>query len=145
MEMRKTEAGLVFVVGAAAFGRRLIVRRVDEMALAEKALSTALARHDLYVTVAHGGSVANNYGYPAETEGALAIATPNLCVVYVNRLPANKVTEAGVSERCIPGARPLFDLRFGKGPQREGALALVRHKLEETVSRHPLTSIAAMG
>lgn len=63
----------------------------------------------------HAGSVPNCYGYPASTDGMLAVSDPDgRVVVWILTLPANKVTLSGVVGGCVPGAHPLYDLRFGR-------------------------------
>ena len=95
---------------------RLRVRRVEEHSLAEHTLARARKHNRVAVSVRHGGSVANSYGYPAETEGAVAIAAPDGRVwVGVERLPANKVTLSGVVSAVLGGQSPWrarFDDRY---------------------------------
>ena len=68
----------------------------------------------------HGGSVANAYRYPADTEAALGLASPaGLVVVWMARLPANKVTLGGAANACLPGTRALFDGRYGEHCKQE--------------------------
>lgn len=53
----------------------------------------------------HGGGVANKYGYPAETEAMVAVASPTGRVaVWWSRLPANKVTTFGAAFAALSGA-----------------------------------------
>lgn len=96
-------------------GRRLRVRAVNEDSVAALAAELAAKRGEPAIVVRHGGDVANRYGYPAATEGVVAVAlSPYLVVVAGCRLPANKVTYAGVLAACVGQlARPLLDNRFG--------------------------------
>lgn len=93
---------------------RLKVRRVNELTVARRALMRARAWGHAAWAVDDGGGVCNSYGYRAETEGCVAYALPTgEVVVWVARLPANKVTPAGVC-RAV-GADlliPLNDDRF---------------------------------
>ena len=95
---------------------KLRVRAVCEEKLAAEATGAKCG-----YAVAHGGAVCNSYGYPAETEGALAVArTDGSVVVYRVRLPANKVTTGGVlraiaSYHGVIAAElliPRFDSRY---------------------------------
>lgn len=62
--------------------------------------------------VVHGGSVCNTYGYPAETEGCVIVASPRgTAHVIVRRLPANKVTARGVVATCL-GSDSAWCARF---------------------------------
>jgi hypothetical protein len=93
---------------------RLIVRRVNEKALALDVCRESLASEEWVVRCIHGGSVANAYRSPADTEAALALASPaGLVIVWMARLPANKVTLSGCAQKCLKGTRALFDPRFG--------------------------------
>lgn len=75
---------------------RLRVRRVDESATAADAQKKAKKSGSPSFSVRHGGDVANRYGYPAKTECCVAVALPDgRCVVWVDRIPANKATLAG--------------------------------------------------
>ena len=95
-------------------GRRLRVRRVDENWLAERVAERATEIDDWVFEVEHGGAVANCYGFPAETECALAVSDPfGVVVLWTARAPANKVTERGAAEACVSGAGDLFDKRVG--------------------------------
>ena len=115
--------------------RRLQVRRVDAESLGLEALKEANEKGKTIIKVAHGGGVANKYGYPAETEGAVAVAYPTgEHWVGFARLPANKVTYGGVFEK-VTGRRGLFDDRFSQEAQ-----AKVRKEFLEDVKskmKHP--------
>lgn len=91
----------------------------------------------------HGGSVRNSYGYPAKTEGAVAVGLPDgRGYVCVDRLPANKVTLGGVF-RTITGFSGLFDARFGwnkKAEAKAGFVAFVQTVLGSASSEHPQTT-----
>lgn len=79
-------------------GKETRLRRVNELAVAEEAIRCAATYGVPSSAAAHGGDVANGYGYAAATEGALAFALPTgECDVYLVRLPANKVTLGGVA------------------------------------------------
>lgn len=82
--------------------RRLRVRRVADLTaedITRVAALVASGRTSSYWMVRHGGSVANRYGYPAETEAVAVAAWVDGSVVRVAagaaRLPANKVTCTG--------------------------------------------------
>jgi hypothetical protein len=99
---------------------RLIARRVNEETLAEDARRKAQDSGEWQVLCCHGGSVANAYKYPADTEAALAVASPaGFVVVWMARLPANKVTKSGAANTCLPGTRALFDPRYGEHSKDE--------------------------
>lgn len=90
---------------------RLRVRRINEIALAQRALEAAKTEGKIKIFATHGGSVNNSYGYPADTEGAVCVAWPTgEATVRVVRLPANKVTQSGVFF-AVTGFRGLFDAR----------------------------------
>jgi hypothetical protein len=95
---------------------RLRTRTVDADRYASKAAAEAVVIGRSWVAT-HGGSVANSYGYAAETEGVLAAAvydtTANVVRVRVwaGQLPANKVTTGGVCG--LFGFRDLADDRVG--------------------------------
>lgn len=74
---------------------RLRARRVSEAAEADRALDDAMGDGRPTVRVQHGGSVANAYRYPAETETLVTVAFPDGRVVqFHGRRRANKVTTA---------------------------------------------------
>jgi hypothetical protein len=110
---------------------RLIVRRVNEVALADETAKDALAEGQWKARVAHGGSTAKAYRHKADTEAALAVANPaGLVVVWMAKLPASNVTKSGAANACLPGTRALFDPRYGE-TSREDAWKLLRkeHRL----------------
>lgn len=96
---------------------RIRVRRARPIAaMAHDAIATASveghARH-----VDHGGSVANCYGYPAETQAAgvsvVRVADHAYRVLAgFAVLPANKVTRSGAAARTL-GKRGPWDQRVG--------------------------------
>ena len=89
---------------------RLRVRRIDEAAIAADVSYTDGKWH---AQVTDGGSVANAYKYPADTEAALAVCDPaGRVIVWMARLPANKVTRGGAANACLRGACDLFDGRY---------------------------------
>jgi phosphotransferase system IIB component len=102
---------------------RLRVRRVDENA----AVSALREKPGWRVVVRNGGSVANAYGYAADTEAALAVRDPQgRVVVWMARLPANKVTDRGAAEHCLPGAGALFDRRVTVKDHRVAAWGVIK-------------------
>lgn len=75
---------------------RLRARGIDEMAAIVEA-----ANEDRCL-VRSGGAVANNYGYPAETEGAVVVPVGDREVyLAAARLWANKATSSGVVATCM--------------------------------------------
>jgi hypothetical protein len=127
---------------------RLRARRVDESALAERARAEAQAEHTWSIRAIHGGGVANSYGYPADTEAAVAVADPEgRTVVFMARLRANKVTTAGAANCCLAGVRPLFDDRYRDEARIEAARLLVQctARIELIVRTAPGSVIAALG
>lgn len=115
--------------------RRLRVRRVDEHALATAV--SASEKPGWYASIRTGGSVANKYGYPASTEAALAVRAPSgQVVVWMARLPANKVTNGGAADACLLGARALFDRRYTADETRTAAWRVVKTQfVAEAVKR----------
>jgi len=109
-------------------GRRLRVRRVDEEGFAEYVRERALKSGEWVVDVDHGGSVANSYGYPAQTECVLAVSDPlGITVFWCSRVPANKVTLRGAADACVTGAGDLFDERVTAKARKEQAMAWIKH------------------
>jgi len=96
------------------FGRnRLRARRVNEELVARWAAEEATQHGIWHLELDHGGTVANNYGYAAETEWAVAISDPEGNVkLWCGRIAANKVTKGGVVAQVHPSLRPLFDGRY---------------------------------
>ena len=93
---------------------RLRVRRVSEASLAGEAVQKAKESKRAWIMVDNGGSVANKYGYPADTEGVVSVGFPDgSSWTKVVRLPANKVSSSGVF-RTVYGETGLFDRRFSK-------------------------------
>lgn len=98
---------------------RLRVRRVNENSIVAEAIAAAKEKGRPVIFARHGGSVANKYGYPAETEGAVCIAWPDGSArVSIVRLPANKVSLSGVFH-AVTGFRGLFDDRFSNSKKAE--------------------------
>lgn len=89
--------------------RTLDLERVVSQAVAEVALDGRPA-----VFAHHGGTVPNNYGYPAVTDGVVVVAIPHDGKVYTKvvaiNLPANKATASGVAASC-GFRRAMFDRR----------------------------------
>lgn len=103
---------------------RLRVRRVNETALADAARSTDGKWH---IKVRNGGSVANSYGYRADTEAALAVSDPHgTVVVWVARLSANKVTARGSAEACLCTTGDLFDARVLSAARKATAWDVIK-------------------
>jgi len=97
---------------------RLRVRRVDEKAAVRWAVVAAKEQRRPVIDVEHGGTVANAYKHKADTEAVFVVAFPNGdAYCEVNRVSANKASEAGVAAAAFEGARPLFDGRY-KDPQK---------------------------
>lgn len=96
--------------------RRLKVRQVD---LDIERFVDGLGDGAIECSISHGGSVANAYDYPAATEGVAMIALREgrkvTMIAGAARVPANKVTDAGVIAAALgEWARPLADRRYGK-------------------------------
>lgn len=116
-------------------GRRLRVRKANVEAVISIVRDDALKRKDWSFYSSHGGSVANKYGYPAETEVVFAAGDPSgNVVVFCERLPANKVTLGGAAAACLPCARPLFDRRYGKDA-KEKALQACRSECSRLLEK----------
>ncbi len=110
--------------------RRLRVRRVYEEYEAHSCASEAIENGQWVVLGADGGAVANAYRYPAATEAALIIAAPDGRVVVYRgaRVPANKVTPAGVAKAYgSVDAAVLLDRRYGKS-RKAAALAALKEQ-----------------
>jgi hypothetical protein len=110
--------------------RRLVVRRVNEHALAALAASKA-GDGKLGYACAHGGGVANCYGYPAETEVALAISDGLSTVVYLSRVPARNVTYHKAANACVPTSGVLW---------RRGSVSMARRKTAQLALRNAFDS-----
>lgn len=91
--------------------RTLSLERVVTQAVAEVTRDGRPA-----VFAHHGGTVPNNYGYPAVTDGVVVVAIPHDGKVYAKvvavNLPANKATASGVAAHC-GFRRGMFDGRYG--------------------------------
>lgn len=107
---------------------RLRVRRVDETRAAELVRNRAVAQNRFVVDVFDGGSVANRYGYPAETECVLVIAGQcGNAVIWCGRARANKVTRRSAAMACLPSiadifVADLFDLRVNDNSRKARAM-----------------------
>lgn len=90
--------------------RTLSLERVVSQAVAEVARDGRPA-----VFAHHGGTVPNNYGYPAVTDGIVVVAIPHNGAVYAKavavNVSANKATAAGVAASC-GFRRAMFDRRY---------------------------------
>ncbi len=117
---------------------RLRVRRINEQSFAASSIANATPGKWAADTRT-GGSVANKYGYPADTEGALAVVTPEgHCVVWIARLPANKVTSRGAAAACVKSAGDIFDSRVTSKERRSAAWTQLKHiTLVEIAKRLP--------
>lgn len=74
----------------------------------------------------HGGSVANSYGYPAETEGQVVVAFPEgVAVRWYCTLSANKVTLSGVLSTCGLDHR-LFDRRCSERSKADARRSIIQ-------------------
>jgi len=112
--------------------RRLRVRRVNEESLARYVAAEARKDDTWVVDVRHGGTVANAYGYPAETECALAVASPaGLVIVWLARASANATTERGAAEACLLGAGDLWDGRVKREERKDAAWELIKATFAE--------------
>lgn len=109
--MVKIDCYGVLVMGGQFLKPRLRVRKVDEYGQSLKTAVRSVLNDEICVSVKHGGTVANAYGYSAETEGAIAIAHNGIVKLWFCRLRANGTTLSGVCNQCIPSLRPLFDDR----------------------------------
>lgn len=123
-------------------GRRLYVRRVNEQALAERTLEVAVTRPSgTAIRVTDGGGVANNYGYPAETECVVAVAIDaETVVLYGGRRAANKVTSCGAAG--VAGASDLFDGRISDEARKRAVRQSVIARARLAAGRLPETAIA---
>src|SRR5262249_6939413 len=102
------------IVARAPNAIRLRARRVDENKIASRTLARAIESDYPAISADHGGSVANAYRYPAETETLVTVAFPDGRVVqWHSRASANKVTYAW--------AGALFDRRVKTGAPAEYA------------------------
>ena len=111
--------------------KRLRVRRVDEDAAAVAALDAAREKGRAVIKACHGGTVANSYGYPAETEGCISIAWPDGHIwQVVVRLPANKATLSGVFRHAW-GKPGLFDDRYTRDHRRALAREVISYHAEK--------------
>ena len=114
---------------------RLRVRRVNEFAIIKEAIKKASELKCAYIVVNNGGSVSNNYGYPADTEGVICVGFMNGdSWTKVVRLPANKVSHSGVFNKVWK--RGLFDRRFSSNKMEQVKrefLAYVRAELSQIV------------
>lgn len=91
---------------------RLRRRRVDEIAMARSASDDAQRTGEWVLRVRHGGTVANGYGYRAETECVCVVSDPQgRVLVWCGRAPANKATRRGAALATLPAVADLFDGR----------------------------------
>lgn len=108
---------------------RLKARTIGLQQLAQKAAEIAIEKKRTIFRAVHGGTVCNTYGYPAETECAVAVAlysdTEIKVAVYAAQIPANKTTLSGVARACLPVAVPVFDHRYGDGKTQAARKAAI--------------------
>ena len=108
---------------------RLKARTIRLSGLAQEAAENAIAEKRSIFRAVHGGTVCNTYGYPAETECAVAVAlysdTEIKVAIYAAQIPANKTTFSGVARACLPVAVPVFDHRYGDGKTQEARKAAI--------------------
>jgi hypothetical protein len=77
-----------------------------------------------HLSAGHGGTVPNNYKYPATTEGRVICRAPcGAAVVYWTVVPANKATLRGVAAAAC-GAGDLWDGRTGAERTEAARVAL---------------------
>lgn len=105
---------------------RLRVRRVDEREAMRSCVAAAIAKPGhVSAAVHHGGSVANSYGWPAETEAVVTLAVVVDGWLWLamdsGRLPANKVTRYGVASMS-PVTAPYADIWHGWSVRRRRAM-----------------------
>jgi len=117
-------------------GKRLQVRNIDVGSAVDLVVERAHGRRNVsgqaqyVIECFHGGSVANSYNYFALTEGMVLVANwpAGLLKFAVCRLPANKVTDAGVLKSTIgEEARAYRDYRFGEIKTLAARDAIIRH------------------
>lgn len=106
---------------------RLRVRTVNADRVARSVAQLALAEGRWAYDVEHGGGVANKYGYPALTSAVFAASDPRgNVVVWMARLPANKVTYGGAAAACCGRAGVLYDRRYTDAAKITAAEQYVR-------------------
>ncbi len=106
---------------------RIRVRCIDVEALATHLVRLAITKGGPVCDADHGGSVANSYGYAAQTEGAVLVAFPSGQVaVWAAQLPANKVTLSGVAS-ATAGYAYCWDGRVGDAKREAAKAALYHH------------------
>lgn len=115
---------------------RLRVRRLDDHHLVRLASENFLRRDGPLVVVQHGGGVVKAYGYPAETEGAVAVAlSESVVIVWGARVDAHEVTLSRVVEAAIPVAsrltRPAFDKRYTSQSKIIRAFSVIIHASQQ--------------
>lgn len=117
---------------------RLRVRRIYEENFLEETINRAKEKGCEVVRSTHGGSVANAYAYPADTEGMIAVGFPDGSGwAEVVRLPANKVSHAGVFKH-VWGEHGLFDRRFSEKRKKEVRAEFVNFVKNELKNTYPL-------
>ena len=117
-------------------GCRLRTRRIDERRIVEDVLRVLLqygTDGGMRYETTHGGSVANSYRWPAETE-AIAFAAARRgnmvhCWIEAGRMPAKKITTAAVVTMFADGAfRAIADDRYN-GASKTAAIAALTKAL----------------
>lgn len=130
-------------------GRRLVVRRTNEEWLLKGCLEKAKLSGIPRIWCNDGGTVANKYGYPAETEALLTCAFPDgRWLQILTRIPANKATYSGVASACCrfaeaPDIHPCFDERYGRD-KKDAARAAFIAWAQELIPVTPATDPTAV-
>lgn len=114
---------------------RLRVRKIDESFIITNAIKDSKRKNIPVIHVRHGGTVANKYGYPAETECLMVVAFPcgDYCA-YSSRIPANKATYSGVARACYgEDAKYIFDNRVSDEKSRKYFWKIVNDVWKEVI------------
>ena len=94
-------------------------------------MDAALEKKRVAIRAAHGGSVANSYGYKAETETLVTVAFPlGYVVQWHDRANANKVTFAWAGD--------LFDKRCGKARKKTSRQDWITKALQAIREKDPV-------
>jgi len=121
-------------------GPRVTARVVDLQLFADRTARQAVERGQPVVVTTTGGSVANKYGYPAETDAVLCVAFPDgRAILWATRIAANKSTLSGAAGAAAPRALgavwQLFDGRckIGLDEIRATAIAAAERLFNEAM------------
>lgn len=108
---------------------RLRARTVSLRALAQRAAQSLAGKSAM--RCAHGGSVNNSYGYPADSECAVVVALRRRAddvdihvACYAAQAPANKITLGGAAAAAA-GAREIWDHRYSDAARAQAKCALL--------------------